>query len=112
MSCTTTAISEIVYIGCNNAIDLQLQDDTAVPGTFANTSLATASKVSVTVGGTTYDSSANPTIISYTLGGIVTIKLGTTISVPGVYKAYIKVYDVINTSGVLWDPPIYISAQQ
>lgn len=99
-------VTEIVFIGRDNAIDLQLQDDSQTPGTLNNTDLSAATKVEVVINdGNSYDSTANPTVVMFNpVTGVVTLKLGTMFTAENVYDAQIVVYDAVNTNGVLWNP--------
>lgn len=99
-------ITEYFYEGRDNAIDVQLMDDSAVPGTLAETDLSSATKVGIIVDQeSSYDSDTDPDVVSFTAGGIVSIKLGMTLAA-GSYNVEIVVYDALNTNGVAWQPKI------
>jgi hypothetical protein len=109
MSCTTTILTETVYIGRDNFIDFQMQDDSDVPGTMANTDLSQATKIGVKIGSTVYDSVANPTIVMYEPTGHVTLNLGGSLTA-GIHEANIILYDSTHPNGVMWEPMFYINA--
>ncbi len=101
--------TEKVYIGRDNLIDLQLQDDSS--GALANTDLSNATKVAVVLDATTsYDSTSNPDEVSFTEAGVVSLKLGGVLSVAAKYTAEIVVYDVNNQEGIAWQPRFVIDA--
>ena len=100
-------VVETVFAGHNNVNKLQLKDDSADGSTLANSDLSGVSKVEIVFdddGGTSYDSTADSSLISYDAGGIVTLSLGGADLAVGSYKAYFVVYDPLNTDGVRWQP--------
>jgi len=100
---------EYVYIGRDNVIDLQLQDDSS--GSMTNTDLSTATKVGVALDATTeYDSDANPDQVSFSSSGVVSLELGTLIDADGRYIAEIIVYDSDHPNGIAWQPRFMIHA--
>ena len=105
--------TETVFIGRDNAIDVQLEDDSVVPGTLANTKLEDpATKVEIIIDdGDKYNSTDNPDKITFTTGGKVTFKLGTHFTEENVYNAQIVVYDSVNVNGILWEPKIVLDAK-
>lgn len=104
-------ISETVYIGRDNAIDVQLQDDRTTPGTWENADLTDATKVEVVLDLTTvYGSDTHPSIVMFTTGGIVTLKLGLILTEVATHSGEIIVYDSINTDGVAWQPKLKLKA--
>lgn len=102
--------TEYAYIGRDNAIDVQLEDDTVAPGTLANTDLSLCTKISILVDAADeYNSVDDPTIVSFTAGGIVTIKLGSVVTEPDVkHKVEIVMYDALNTNGISWQPKLTV----
>lgn len=101
--------SELVYIGRDNAILLQLEDNTS--GVLANSDLTSATKVELVVDGTdVYDSTNDPTVVAFTTGGLLTLKLGLALLEPDNYSVEIVVYDATNTNGVTWQPKLHVTA--
>lgn len=111
--------TEVVYLGHNNTIDLQLKaSSTAV-------NLASVSKITLTFGDTLVEnSSASSGAItwagaSYSTGE-VRIKVGSLMSSssastyllsPGHYDATLVVYDASHSSGLIWAKvPIHVKA--
>lgn len=105
--------TEYAYIGRDNTIDVQLQDDTVTPGTLANTDLSNATKVEVIIDYTTrYDSVSNPDVVWFETSGIVHIALGSKVTEPGKIKLEIVVYDNLNDDGVAWQPLLSVSVKE
>ena len=104
--------TEYAYIGRDNTIDVQLQDDTAVPGTMANTSLAAATMVEIIIDYLTkYDSVNNPTVVWFETSGVVHIALGSVLTPEQAntkIKVEIVVYDNLNDDGVAWQPRLTV----
>lgn len=93
-------IEEIVYLDRDNAATQQLRDNTS--GLMANADLSTTTRIDVHYGEEVLSSATHPTLITWTSGGVVTIKLGSLDLTPGRYPAYYVLYDPINTNGVRW----------
>ena len=100
---------EPVYIGRDNAIVLQLEDNNS--GVMANADLSLVTKVELVVDGTTtYDSVVDTTAITYTAGGLLTLKLGLLFSTPGDSAIEIILYSTANPNGIAWQPKLHITA--
>lgn len=105
-------MTEVVFIGKDNSIDLQLYDDTVVPGTWNETSLPESAKVEVVIdNGNKYNSTDHPTLVSFTITGKVSLKLGTCFTIENTYDAQLVVYDDINTNGVIWEQKIILDVK-
>jgi len=99
-------ISETVYIGRDNTIDLQLKDDTVKPGKLANSDFSAVTKVELVINGTiAYNSIADPNIVSFTPGGVVYLKLGGVLTLPKKhYIGELIIYTAANPDGIAWQP--------
>src|SRR5210317_2198515 len=97
---------EVVFLNRDNINVLQLQDDSQVPGTLANSDLTAATKIGVMFDKlpSMYDSTQHPTVISFTADGKVTLKLGGLNLPEGERTAYLVVYDGANPNGIRWTP--------
>ena len=99
----TTTITEVVYLGYDNTIDLLLEADGVA------VDLVNVNRAVLTFGAYTIDSDVTANIFTWTgLGvtGKMRIKLGGQSIVSGTYKATLVLYDVINTNGIRW--PVFL----
>ena len=94
-----TTSSEIVYLGRDNAIDLQLLSD----GRAADLSSVTRMILRDSACTWEVDSSTSPTSIDWAGGdGALTLQLGQEPIPPGVYLCHLFVYDPTNPNGLFW----------
>jgi len=93
-------IKEIVYIGRDNSIDLQLISD----GVAVDLAGVTKMHLKAADGAFLVDSAVTPQCFDWTAGdGTVIISLGDQDIPPLSYTCYLIVFDVVNTDGVVWD---------
>ena len=105
-------VTETVFIGRDNVIDIQLYDDSVVRGVMDKTSLANATRVEIIIDdGAKYNSEENADIISYSYDGIVNLKLGKHFKEENIYNAQIVVFDPSNLDGILWEPKIVLDVK-
>lgn len=100
---TTQAISEIVYISRDNAIDLILSSE--VDGVTTVTDLTAVTRIDVvdTKNKFSVTSVGHPTWISWgTTNGKVTLSLGMALIPKGKYDAQIVVFDPAHPNGIVW----------
>ena len=94
--------TEVVYLGHDNTIDLQLKASSSAY------SLSGATKINITIGTKKIEnSSASSGAItwagsSYSTGEI-RLTLGSQSISTGIYNAPVIVYDATHTSGIVWD---------
>lgn len=93
-------VSEIIYLGRDNAIDVQLKDDGAVAdlGSVSRIDLVEQS------GAWSVSSSTSPNAFDWLGGdGRVSMILGGETIPTGTHRCYLVVYDPTNTDGIVWD---------
>lgn len=89
---------ETVYLGHDNTIDLLLKVDGAVADIVSST------KVTVGFGSTVISSATSPNAFDWDDGsGMLYLKLGGESIPTGSYNAVLKVYDAVNTDGIVWN---------
>ena len=95
----------------SNANSLQMQDDSVSLGTLANSDFSTVDKVAIVFDdddGTSYNSTDDADIISFSADGIITLELGGADLPVGSYEAYFDVYYNGVTLPVRWSPKIRV----
>ena len=102
---------EKVFLNRDNTNTLQLQDDSQALGTLANSDLTAATKVGIQFDKlpSMYNSVDDPTVISFTPDGKVTLKLGSLNLPEGERTAYFVVYDGANPNGIRWTPDVILT---
>ncbi len=93
-------IEEIVYLDRDNAASMTLKDNSS--GTMSAADLSLVTRVDVHYGENTISSVDQPTLVTWTAAGVVSLKLGTLDISSGTYHAYIVTYDAVNTNGIRW----------
>jgi hypothetical protein len=93
-------ITEIVYLGHNNTIDLLLKAD----GVAVDLSSVTRMVIELN-NGTEIDSVDNPAAFDWTTGitGKLSLSLGDEVIAAGRYSAVLVVYDPTNLDGIVWN---------
>lgn len=96
-----STLTETVYLGRDNAIELVLSADGAVQDLTAVTQVDIVDSgctwsVSSATSASAFDWSSNPT------GGVLKMSLGDETIPAGTYRCKIVVYDPTNTDGVVW----------
>lgn len=103
------SIREIVYLGHNNTIDLQLTED-GVP--LSATRTAAITRVTMTMGELLVDSSVHSGAIAWSGSGEIVIDIGT---LPGVatgnFLSTMVIYSADNPEGIRWEPTIQITVR-
>lgn len=97
-----STVTEYVFRGSSGANDIQLQDDSSA-GVMSNSDSSGWTRVVVSNGVLTVDSSITPTAVVWNTTGKITMTLGGLVLTPGVYRnCYVKVYSVNYPSGVVY----------
>ena len=93
-------ITETVYLGHDNGIDLQLKAD----GVITNLEAITRVQIKDSTCLLTIDSLISPGAFDWSVGnGVLILKVGLEAVPPGTYTAYLIIYDISNPDGVVWD---------
>ena len=104
-------LDEYCYSSTSNIIKLQMKDDAITSGTVIASNFASVNKVTVTfddAAGSSYNSTDDPLIVSYTAGGIVSLTLGDAALLVGVHEAYFDMYYNGVTDPTRWTPLVRI----
>ena len=99
-------IRETIYLGKNNAIDLQLQADGAAVDLSSVTRMILRDvgclwEVDSTTSAGAFDWSAG--------GGALSLRLGDETIPPGTYNCWLIVIDPTNTDGIVWEEQIRLT---
>lgn len=102
--------SESVFIGRDNPIILQLEDNNS--GVMAASDLSAFTKLELVVDGeTVFDSTVETAAIAFTAGGLVTLKPGLLLSSPGEHEIELVFYGATHTNGLVWRPKLHVVAE-
>lgn len=97
-----SVVTEHVYLGTSGSNDIQLQDDSA-SGVMTNADSSGWTRVVISNGVFTVDSSVDLDAITWNSTGKLTLTLGSVDIQPGVYRnCNIKVYSVNYQDGVVY----------
>jgi hypothetical protein len=99
-------VYEIVYLGRDNTIDLQLLVD-GQPADLLNTT-----RMTLEIGDTLVDSDLSPSAFDWQQGnGKLVLKLGGENLTPGTYMATLTVYNETAPNGIVWGSfPVQVRA--
>lgn len=91
-------ITEKVYLGRDNTVDLLLMADGAA------VDLSSVTRMTLDIGGTVVDSETSPAAFDWDTGttGKVILALGDVELSEGGYKTILTVYDPSNPDGIVW----------
>lgn len=98
-------LTEKVYVGFDNAIELELTDDGAA------VALASVTRVVLNLGAALLDSDTDSGVFDWSSGSLLVMKLGNATgieSLVGTHSARLIVYTALETNGVVWLDPIII----
>lgn len=100
-------ITEIVWTGHDNAIDLELRVD----GALAD--LSGTTRVTLTIGAVTLDSDEDADLFDWSAGsGILSLHLGAAgLDAGNEQAAKLVIYDAGNTNGVVWGEQLRLTVQ-
>lgn len=101
-----------VFLGWENTEDIQLQDDSAVPGTFANTDTSGVTAIDVVVNNIIYPYTTYSDHISWDTEGVVSIQFGMLPLPIGKFKGYLVLKDATAPIGVRWNPDFVLTVFQ
>lgn len=103
-------LTEITFEGNENINELQLRDNSADRATLGNSNLSGATKVGVVFPDidVSFNSTDDATIVQFTIGGKVTLKLGESALPVGLHNAYLVVYDAARPNGIRWTPSLLV----
>ena len=91
-------MTEYVYLGHDNTVDLLLKVDGVVADIVSST------RMTVEFGSTVIDSDVSASAFDWDDGsGMLYLTMGDESIPPGTYNAVLTVYDSVNTDGVVWN---------
>ena len=89
--------TEVVYLGHDNTIDVQLLEDGVI------TDLSSVTRMTLDFAGTVIDSGIHSNVFDWSAGnGLLNIALGAQTITEESYLARLVVYDPVNADGVVW----------
>ena len=102
-------LEEIVYLGCDNAIELALMsaEADALPIAINHTAI---DRCQVMVGTTLIDSATSPSLFDLTSATQITLKFGESALPVGRLLSTIKIFDVGHPLGLTWGQ-LYITVK-
>lgn len=102
-------LEEVVYLGCDNAIELALLSAEAdgLPVAINHTSIE---RCQVQVGSTLIDSATKPALFDLTSATQITLKFGDSALPVGRKLSTIKVFDAAHPDGLTWGQ-LYITVK-
>ncbi len=108
-------MKELVYLGHDNLITLQLQDDSLVLGTLENTDVTSVTRMTLEEGETVIaDSDVTADAFDWTrdpTAGIVDLKLGGLSILEGLHTVCLVLYSAVAPNGIRWSPSVKLQVK-